>query len=111
ARGIRRDSQHLVPGTLQRGQRIPEITGLGGAARGGRLRIEIDHDLLAAVVAQRHRAAISGSQREVRGRVAGLKTGRHRTGSFNDYAYTVTLSPRDLQSLDCDYGHSHRAHW
>ena len=46
------DAQDLVARALEGGKAVAEVAGLGGAAGGGCLRVEVYDDVLAAVVGQ-----------------------------------------------------------
>src|SRR5205814_8356966 len=58
------------------GKRVSKAAGLGGAARGVVLRVEIQHHRLAAQLRQRDRAVAVGRQCEIRGLVADLDAHR-----------------------------------
>src|SRR5690606_28958083 len=74
---VRRDADDVVPLGLEALASLGEVTGLLGAARGQRSRVEVDDHLATAVVAQAHLTAVVGGQREVGSRVAGSQTGAH----------------------------------
>src|SRR5690606_28229553 len=69
---ILRHAQHLGAGAPELRQQGVEVQALGGAAGGGILRVEVQHQPLAGVVAERGRLAAGERKGQVGDAVAGV---------------------------------------
>src|SRR3990170_1048309 len=69
---VRADPGDRVSGGGKRLVGVPEVTRLGGAARGERLGVEVEDEALPGEVAERHLGALVVEQRESRGGVPGV---------------------------------------
>ena len=62
--GVGGDAQDLEACALEGGEAVAEVAGLGGAAGGGGAGVEVDNDVLAAVIGQGNPVARGVGQRE-----------------------------------------------
>src|SRR5699024_206286 len=67
---VRGDAEDDQSGRLQCRERVPEVAGLGRAARGHGSRVEVDDDALAREIAEADRLPVLVDEGEVRGGVA-----------------------------------------
>ena len=70
---VARDPVDRVAGTLQRGEIVAEIAGLGGAPGGVGLGVEVEDHLVAAEAGEGDGGAVLVEEGEIRGRLTGFE--------------------------------------